>query len=220
MCYLISDHFWLTSLLSGPRRWSARRIWQCSKREGRRSSSRLVQPCNFWSPWGLRELGWVFLGFAGCRSCCSSNFPVLPWFPTWCKAQQNRFAQFRCTWLRPSPTNHARRFRIRGCCHSRSSSSSELGSQGISCLNLSLVTLDDDVVAWSVAGLVDAATIPVELAVFSGNDLSIVLWVEVDGALGGPWGEELGSLIEVDLVLLGEDWWGLGGCKSGKGKDK
>ena len=41
-------------------------------------------------------------------------------------------------------------------------------------------------VAWSVAGLVDAATIPVELAVFSGNDLSIVLGVEVDGAFGGP----------------------------------
>lgn len=40
-------------------------------------------------------------------------------------------------------------------------------------------------VAWGVAGLVDTATIPVELAVFSGDDLSIVLGVIVDGALGG-----------------------------------
>lgn len=75
-------------------------------------------------------------------------------------------------------------------------------------------------VAWSVAGLVDASTIPVKLAVFSGDDLPIVLGVVVNGAFGGPGGEELGSLIEVNLVLLWEDWWGLSDCKCGKGEDK
>lgn len=75
-------------------------------------------------------------------------------------------------------------------------------------------------VAWSVAGLVDTATIPVKLAIFSGDDLTIVLGVIVNGALGGPGREELCSLIEVDLVLLGEDRWGLCGCKGSKSKDK
>lgn len=66
-------------------------------------------------------------------------------------------------------------------------------------------TFDGVVVAGSVSGLVDASAVAVKLAIFSGDELPIVLGVHVDGALGGSGGYELGGFVEVDGVLIGED---------------
>jgi hypothetical protein len=65
------------------------------------------------------------------------------------------------------------------------------------------------VVAGGVCGLVDASAVAIKLAIFPGDELSVVFGVEVDGALGGSGGDELGGLVEVDGVLVGEDGRGL-----------
>lgn len=68
-------------------------------------------------------------------------------------------------------------------------------------------------VAWGVSSLVDASTVAIKLAIFSGDQFPIVLGVHVDGALGVSGGDELGSLVEVDGVLVGEDRWALRECE-------
>ena len=40
-------------------------------------------------------------------------------------------------------------------------------------------------IAGSVCGLIDAATVTIKLSIFSCNEFSVVLGVKVDGALGG-----------------------------------
>lgn len=64
-------------------------------------------------------------------------------------------------------------------------------------------------VAGGIRSLVDTSAVTVKLAVFSGDQLTVVLGVEVDGAFGVSGGNELGGLVEVDGVLVGEDGRGL-----------
>jgi hypothetical protein len=76
------------------------------------------------------------------------------------------------------------------------------------------------VVAGRVGCLVDAAAISIKFAIFPGNELSVVFGVEIDGALGGSGGEELGSLVEINLVLVREGRWGLCEAETADGEGK
>ena len=57
-------------------------------------------------------------------------------------------------------------------------------------------------IARGVGSFVDTTAITIKFTVFSSNELSIVFGIEVDGALGGSRAQELGSLVEIDLILI------------------
>lgn len=57
-------------------------------------------------------------------------------------------------------------------------------------------------IARGVGSFVDTTAISVKFTVFSSNELSVVFGVKVDGALGGSRAQELGGLVEIDLILI------------------